>query len=314
MSRTTTACNGHPSLRLLATRVLPGVTLLFAVTVSDGCSEGKDRRAMPHVAPAMTLDVPDPIDHLDVIAREPMVAEHADGTLFVAGYGESTPTLWKSRDRGASWARVDVGPESRGAIGNSDVDLAVAGDGTIHFVTMVFDRNAGEGASISVGVSKDIGATWSWTLLSKTRFDDRPWVEVGADGTVHVIWNDGRGVCHAVSEDGGGTWTERPRIHAQGGSSHLAVGPNGELAVGGAARPGHSRRPLFSLGLPGGTLAGALVRSRRDLDDLARGRRPRRAVLPLSDRARPRRAGGDMALGARRDAPGACGQARGRRC
>ena len=68
-------------------------------------------------------------------------------------------------------------------------------------------------------------------MLSKTRFDDRPWVKVAPDGTAHVIWNDGAGVCHAVSRDGGLTWTERDRIHPQGGSSHLAVGPSGEVAV-----------------------------------------------------------------------------------
>lgn len=51
------------------------------------------------------------------------------------------------------------------------------------------------------------------------------------DGTAHVIWNDGAGVSYAVSTDGGRKWTERERIHPQGGSSHLAIGPNGELAV-----------------------------------------------------------------------------------
>ena len=107
----------------------------------------------------------------------------------------------------------------------------MAPDGTLYFVTLVFDEKAMEGKQISVGVSKDVGATWKWTLLSKTRFDDRPWVKVAPDGTAHVIWNDGAGVCHAVSQDGGLTWTERDRIHPKGGSSHLAVGPNGEIAV-----------------------------------------------------------------------------------
>jgi hypothetical protein len=218
-------------VRRRAARVLAGVTLLCVVAISNGCSGGKDRRAALNATSATTLAVADPVDHLDVLAREPMVVQHPDGTLFVSGYGESAPTLWKSRDNGATWTRVNVGTEASGAIGNSDVDLAVARDGTLYFVTMVFDRKAEEGTSVSIGVSKDVGATWSWTLLSKTRFDDRPWVEVAADGTVHVIWNDGSGVCHAVSQDGGNTWTERPRIHAQGGSSHLAVGPNREVAV-----------------------------------------------------------------------------------
>jgi hypothetical protein len=46
-----------------------------------------------------------------------------------------------------------------------------------------------------------------------------------------VIWNDDDGVYHTMSEDGGRTWEERPKVNDQGGSSHLAVGPNGELAV-----------------------------------------------------------------------------------
>jgi hypothetical protein len=88
-----------------------------------------------------------------------------------------------------------------------------------------------QGVNINIGVSSDVGATWAWTQLSNTRWDDRPWVEVAPDGTAHVIWNDGEGVSYAVSTDRGKTWVERPRIHPQGGSSHLAVGPNGEVAV-----------------------------------------------------------------------------------
>ena len=68
-------------------------------------------------------------------------------------------------------------------------------------------------------------------MLSKTRYDDRPWVEVTPDGVAHAIWNDGSGVAYALSGDRGLTWTEQPRIHDQGGSSHLAVGPAGEIAV-----------------------------------------------------------------------------------
>jgi hypothetical protein len=215
----------------VTTRLLLSASLVFVVAIGNGCAGVDDRRPATNATEAATLAVADPVDHLDVIAREPMVVEHPDGTLFVSGYGEPAPRLWKSRDRGATWARVNVGNETSGAIGNSDVDLAVAGDGTLYFVTMVFDRKAAEGVSVSIGVSKDIGATWSWTLLSKTRFDDRPWVEVSSDGTVHVIWNDGNGVCYAVSKDRGDTWTERPRIHEQGGSSHLATGPNGKVAV-----------------------------------------------------------------------------------
>ncbi len=196
-----------------------------------GCALANDPERAPRAPLAQVLIMAPPVEQLGLRAREPMVVEHPGGTLFVAGYGEDLPTLWASRDQGATWTRVDVGTEAEGAIGNSDVDLAVAADGTIYFVTMVFDRKAAEGSQISIGVSRDVGATWSWTSLSKTRFDDRPWVEVATDGSPHVIWNDGGGVCHATSPDRGATWIERDRVHPEGGSSHLAVGPNGEIAV-----------------------------------------------------------------------------------
>lgn len=213
----------------------PGTSLpVFAaalLALAGGCALAPAPSRPPGGSAAPALVLSPPVEHLDLLAREPMVVEHPNGTLFVAGYGEKVPTLWASRDGGATWTRVPVGTEAEGAIGNSDVDLAMAGDGTLYFATMVFDRKVNEGTHISLGVSHDAGATWSWTLLSNTRFDDRPWVEVTSDGTAHVIWNDGDGVCHATSRDEGRTWTEHDRIHPQGGSSHLAVGPNGEIAV-----------------------------------------------------------------------------------
>jgi BNR/Asp-box repeat. len=96
---------------------------------------------------------------------------------------------------------------------------------------MTYDGAKGEGQGMSVGVSHDAGATWSWTVLSHNRFDDRPWAVVAPDGTAHVIWNDGSGVQHVMSTDDGATWSRPVRIYGKGGSSHLAVGPAGELAV-----------------------------------------------------------------------------------
>ncbi len=193
--------------------------------------------AAPAAPTALTLGAP--VLHLGQLAREPMFVEHPDGTLFLSGYGSqvtgvdprSVPFLWKSVDGGATWVAVDVGTAADGAIGNSDVDLAIAPDGTLYFAAMGFDRSAFEGVHVAIGASRDGGATWSWSLLSEDRFDDRPWVEVAPNGTAHAVWNDGAGVSHAVSTDGGATWVERERIHPRGGSSHLAIGPAGEIAV-----------------------------------------------------------------------------------
>jgi len=217
--------------------------LILCFIALPGCRRsGEVGQAETETAAPWALSISSPIDHLDVVAREPMIVEHTDGSLFVGGFGASRMsenraeelTLWKSRDGGTTWARVNVGTEAPTAhetTGNSDMDLAVAPDGTLYFVALFFDVKKWEGRQVSIGVSKDVGATWKWTLLSKTRFDDRPWVKVAPDSTAHVVWNDGAGVCHAVSQDGGLTWTERERIHPQGGSSHLAVGPNNEIAV-----------------------------------------------------------------------------------
>ncbi len=201
--------------------------ILPALIAATGCGG-----PAPAGAPGpTTLAVVDSTHHVDSLAREPMVAEHPNGTLFVAGYGQPGPKLWRSADSGRSWQRVAVGTEADGAVGNSDVDLAVGPDGTLYFITMGYDRTRFEGTHIAIGVSHDVGATWAWTRLSTTRFADRPWVEVAPNGTAQAIWNDGSGVSYAVSTDTGRTWREQPKIHPSGGSSHLAVGPAGEIAV-----------------------------------------------------------------------------------
>jgi hypothetical protein len=43
-----------------------------------------------------------PVENLGLRAREPMVVEHPDGTLFVSGYGEPSPSSGKA----ATAARV----------------------------------------------------------------------------------------------------------------------------------------------------------------------------------------------------------------
>ena len=195
------------------------------------CDRSPEGQAPPRGNPAPSLTFSAPVEHLDGLAREPMLVEHPDGTLFVTGYGEPTPRLWRSNDAGATWSRVDLGSEADGALGNSDVDLAVAADGTLYLATMTYDREKNEGTRIAIGTSRDRRASWSWTRLSDARYSDRPWVKVAPNGTAHVIWNDGSGVAYAVSGDRGVTWEHQPRIHPEGHSSHLAVGPKGQLAV-----------------------------------------------------------------------------------
>ncbi len=253
----------------MSVRRLPLLALIVAI-LPGACGGSDAERPVPPegrsvAAPPSTLTLRAPVHHLDGLAREPMVVEHPDGTLFLAGYPSqvtgldprSVPNLWRSPDGGASWSRVDVGSAAEGAIGNSDVDLTVAPDGTLYFAAMGFDRSTREGTHIAIGVSRDVGQSWSWSLLAEQRFDDRPWVRVAPDGSAHVIWNDGSGVAYAISTDGGQSWVERPRIHPVGGSSHFAVGPNGELAariapIAASANVFHEGVELIAVSVDGG--------------------------------------------------------------
>ncbi|MCP4644567.1 MAG: exo-alpha-sialidase, partial [bacterium] len=218
---------------LSALSVTGTLVIVVAFTVS-ACTQAADRSGSTLTT---SIVVSDTVHYTDVQNREPMVAELADGALLVTGFPRvphlpaRPPSLWKSADGGQSWERVDVGTPEQGAVGNSDTDLAVAPDGTVYFASMGFNRTTSEGTHITIGVSRDHARSWSWTYLAQNAMVDRPWVEVAPDGTAHVIWNDSNGVYHTMSGDGGLTWEERPKINARGGSSHLAVGPNGELAV-----------------------------------------------------------------------------------
>ena len=219
----------------------PGPRIRFLILLSVAATFSNiafAQNATSSSSKAASLVLVQRVDHVDEAAREPAIIEDPKGTLFVAGYGmiskekeQTVPRLWKSTDRGTTWSRVNVGGENEGALANSDVSLAVAPDGTIYFATMQFDRKTDEGVHIVVGVSADAGQTWRWKMLSKKRYDDRPWVAVAPDGTAHVIWNDGSDVYHTASGDRGQTWSDPQVVNPDAGSSYLAVGPGGEVAV-----------------------------------------------------------------------------------
>jgi len=155
------------TLRKLQVMLLEGLLAICFIAWPACRRSGEADRASPEAPASWTLTLATPIDHLDVVAREPMIAEHPDGTLFVTGYGAAwisgkrtdEPTLWKSSDGGTSWVRVNVGTEADGAAGNSDPDLAVAGDGTLYFVMMVpTGRRATRSASVSARTWEPLGS------------------------------------------------------------------------------------------------------------------------------------------------------------
>jgi len=193
---------------------------------------------------AQELKIENRVNVLTSLAREPMIVEHPYGALFLAGYKNATdiPQLWKSNDFGETWETVDVGTYEEGAQGNSDVDLFIDGEGNIFFLSMTFtkvpeedmenfDFSIMQGKQITIGVSRDIGQTWEWQNISKDDYDDRPWIRATTDGNLHIIWNNKKGLHHSISKDKGETWQRQEDIHPKGGSSFMASGPNGQLAV-----------------------------------------------------------------------------------
>jgi hypothetical protein len=229
----------------MAIRFAGTVATLIGFSALLGCSG-----TVPQHDGPKALVLSDPIDHHDWTASEPMVVQHPNGTLFVSGYSYSSgftnqrPLLWSSGDGGSTWSRVNVGTEAQGAVGNSDVDLAVAPDGTLYFANLGY--GPAHSQFISMGVSRDAGATWSWSMLSKEH-SDRPWVAVTPDGSAHAIWSDPNGVHYAATHDRGATWTGPKNIFDRGGSSHLAAGPHGELAA--HITPMSSDTPAFAEGV-----------------------------------------------------------------
>lgn len=219
--------------------------LLAGALALTGClSLGTQPQALELPRLGFPLDVGDAV-RIDggQPAREPAIAQAPDGALYVAGfwgqyrYGErapgslanllSTPLLWKSADGGGSWQRLDPGLPAQGALGNSDVDLAVDGAGTVYIVSLTYLREA---TLLAAGASRDGGESWTWTLLDRGPAPGRPWVEAGPGGEVHAVWDHG-GVRHAITSDGGATWGEGPMVHGAGSAGGFAVGPGGELAV-----------------------------------------------------------------------------------
>jgi hypothetical protein len=232
-------------------RLLIALVVLAAQPNSTAWSQNPPARSpASHVTRIIpSLVVTQRVDQIGAEAYEPMIARHPGGALFVAGFGEpwssdsdyaANPAywdsqlrarLWVSRDAGGTWKEADLGLGAKGVVGNSDVDLGVAPDGTLYLASMTWDDRVHEGQRIAVGVSHDLGATWTWRKLASRRFDDRPWVVVAPNGTAHVIWNDDEGVQYVVSRDHGKSWRRPTRVYDHAGSSHFGIGPHGELAV-----------------------------------------------------------------------------------
>ena len=68
--------------------LLCSCTMVLCLVAGTDCRRSSEReRAAPRTEPLWTLSLSSPVDHLDMVAREPMIVEHPDGTLFVGGFG-----------------------------------------------------------------------------------------------------------------------------------------------------------------------------------------------------------------------------------
>ncbi|HEV8361405.1 MAG TPA: sialidase family protein [Candidatus Thermoplasmatota archaeon] len=237
----------------MAARALAALALLLLA----GCAAPPSAEPSAPVAPAplavseaVRVDAAQP-------AREPSIVALPDGGLIVAGYwgpvryaealpplgaALQAPLLWRSDDAGATWQRLDPGLPSDRALGNSDISLAAAADGTLYVGSLTFNNPAN---TLVAGASADGGRTWTWSLLQQGPLVDRPWMRVAPGGIAHVVWNDGRAIHHAFSADRGRSWPRAPDLAVEGGDGGFDVGPGGELAVrvvplrgGGLAPPG----------------------------------------------------------------------------
>ena len=87
---------------------------LWGCVMIAGCRREVDTPPATSRGPEAVAVLNEPIDHLDSVAREPMVVEDPDGTLFVTGYSASVALLWGSADGGVTWSRRRARAPQRG--------------------------------------------------------------------------------------------------------------------------------------------------------------------------------------------------------
>src|SRR5947209_5263293 len=92
--------------------IICGIALFTSYAVGSSLKQRTNTPANPK-----TLVPIEEVEHVERLAREPMVVELSDGTLFVSGYDgnlEKPPSLWRSKDHGATWDHVNVGSQADG--------------------------------------------------------------------------------------------------------------------------------------------------------------------------------------------------------
>ncbi len=140
------------------------------------------------------------------------VADNGDiyvGVLMKGpGYRDDTLEIWKSRDRGNTWARYD-NMRVVGEIDRDGMDVAV-GPGTNPWLYVVInwdDSSTTTGTGIYLRRMRVDGSTYDWVRIVDRDTVDRPRISVSNDGYIAITYvtNTGR-VYRGVSTDEGLTW------------------------------------------------------------------------------------------------------------
>lgn len=151
------------------------------------------------------------------------------GTGGPFGYLESPIVISKSTNQARTWSTpqvISVGPFSQFAVPN------VAPDGTVYVSYENWESPAGlNGGRAWVARSADGGRTWTDHFISLIndlpsplpnsafRVNSGPVLDVGDDGTLHMVWANwqaGTGdIVYSRSSDRGDTWTEPVTINQE---------------------------------------------------------------------------------------------------
>lgn len=154
---------------------------------------------------------------------EPAIAADAKGALYVVLSGE--PVLVESEDGGRTWAgRAHPpipGPLAAAVTTRGDGYVAVAPDDALYYIAFLGDRPVG----MQVARSDDGGRTWATNVELSLASDPtlgvvapwKSWIAFGADGVVHLVYNQRGGlVMYGRSLDRGATFEPFQAINVPG--------------------------------------------------------------------------------------------------